>query len=236
MSELLILDQLGKTFNGHTKLAQQVLTDISFNVKAGEFIALVGPSGSGKSTLLNILGLLDTASTGQLKLLGQNTEHLSDVQLTQLRNQHLGFVFQFHHLLNAFTAMENVLMPYMLGQGRPNKEQKDYAAHLLEHVGLAAVMQRPANQLSGGQQQRVAIARALMNKPKLLLADEPTGNLDSRNAQAIFELFAQLNQQQKCAVILVTHDLSLSKMTQRTLAILDGKLEYDGCAAQFSGF
>lgn len=236
MSNILSLTDVAKVFNPHSILAQTVLHNINFSVQQGEFITLLGPSGSGKSTLLNLLGLLDSPSSGQINLLGKATEQLTDAQLTQLRNQYLGFVFQFHHLLSAFSALENVLMPSMLGRGKPNAEQREHALQLLEQVGLSNCAQRPASQLSGGQQQRVAIARALMNKPQLLLADEPTGNLDSKNAREVFELFAQINQQTGCAIILVTHDEHLSKVSQRTLAILDGRLEYDGASAGFEGF
>ena len=207
---------------------QRVLQQINLQVKQGELLALVGQSGSGKSSLLNLMGLLDTPSAGELIMQGQLTNHLSDNQKTQLRNQYLGFVFQFHHLLSAFNVLDNVLMPLMLSDGKPSAQQRARALELLEQVGLVDLAQRSALALSGGQQQRVAIARALINQPALLLADEPTGNLDSETSAEVFALFKQLNRSLDCAIVIVTHDPNLSQQCPRKVQLHDGKIIYDG--------
>ena len=227
-SEVLRLQQVDKTFNAGTPLASQVLHDINLRLCRGELAALIGPSGSGKSTLLNIIGLLDSPSSGDLYLLGQPTRDSDDATRTALRNQAIGFVFQFHHLISAFSVLENVLMPLMIRHGKPSRAERQLALELLAEVGLADLAERRPTQISGGQQQRVAIARALVTRPPLLLADEPTGNLDSRSAQGIFELFRRVNQQLGCAILVVTHDQQLANSCQRIIQLSDGHIVADG--------
>ena len=188
---------------------------------------MIGPSGSGKSTLLNILGLLDKPSSGELYLLGKATSSMDDAGRTALRGNSIGFVFQFHHLIQAFTALDNVLMPLMLTRGKPDKFAIQQARELLAAVGLEKFANRKPNELSGGQQQRVAIARALITEPALLLADEPTGNLDTQTAAEVFELFHKVNRERDCAVLLVTHDPRLSANCDRTINLVDGRIESD---------
>ena len=227
-SEVLRLQQVDKTFNAGTPLVSQVLHDINLRLCRGELAALIGPSGSGKSTLLNLIGLLDTPSSGELYLLGQPTRNSDDATRTALRNQAIGFVFQFHHLISAFSVLENVLMPLMIRHGKPSRAERQLALELLAEVGLADLAERRPTQISGGQQQRVAIARALITGPPLLLADEPTGNLDSRSAQGIFELFRRVNQQLGCAILVVTHDQQLANSCQRIIQLSDGHIVADG--------
>ena len=227
-SEVLRLQQVDKTFNAGTPLVSQVLHDINLRLCRGELAALIGPSGSGKSTLLNLIGLLDTPSSGELYLLGQPTRNSDDATRTALRNQAIGFVFQFHHLISAFSVLENVLMPLMIRHGKPSRAERQLALELLAEVGLADLAERRPTQISGGQQQRVAIARALVTRPPLLLADEPTGNLDSRSAQGIFELFRRVNQQLGCAILVVTHDQQLANSCQRIIQLSDGHIVADG--------
>jgi lipoprotein-releasing system ATP-binding protein len=205
-----------------------VLHDINLRLCRGELAALIGPSGSGKSTLLNLIGLLDTPSSGELYLLGQPTRDSDDATRTALRNQAIGFVFQFHHLISAFSVLENVLMPLMIRHGKPSRAERQLALELLAEVGLADLAERRPTQISGGQQQRVAIARALVTRPPLLLADEPTGNLDSRSAQGIFELFRRVNQQLGCAILVVTHDQQLASSCQRIIQLSDRHIVADG--------
>ena len=225
MSEpVLKLEGLGKTFNQGTALEARIIKGINLEVFPGELCALTGSSGSGKSTLLNLIGLLDTPTEGELYIQSQATRRLSDTQRTHLRNHALGFIFQFHHLINAFSVLDNVLMPLILRSGKPSATHRAKAMALLEHVGLSKHIHKFPNQLSGGQQQRVAIARALITEPPLLLADEPTGNLDSHTADEIFSLFEQLNRTQRCAMIIVTHDPKLAQRCPRQLHMQDGCL------------
>ena len=233
---VLQLDQLNKIFNPDTPLANHVLHDISLQVNRGELVALVGTSGSGKSTLLNVMGLLDVASAGELRIQGhliqgQLSQRLSEQQRTQLRSESLGFVFQFHHLISAFSVLDNVLMPLMLRYGKPTAEQTAYAEYLLNEVGLGNFIRQSTNSLSGGQQQRVAIARALVTRPALVLADEPTGNLDTQTADEVFNLFERFNVEHKCAIVIVTHDPRLSARCPRTIRLRDGRVVYDGASA-----
>ena len=200
---------------------------LDLRLQRSDFVALVGASGSGKSTLLNLIGLLDQPTGGELFLLGEPTRHMDDARRTALRGSAIGFVFQFHHLIQAFTALDNVLMPLMVATGKPTREQSDRARALLAQVGLAGLEQRKPDQLSGGQQQRVAVARALITRPALLLADEPTGNLDSASAAEVFALFRTFNREFGCAVLLVTHDARLSAQCDRTVTLVDGRIERD---------
>ncbi len=221
---VLRLEGLRKVFNPGTALEAEVLHGIDLQLLPGELVALIGPSGSGKSTLLNLIGLLDTPSAGELFLLGQPTRDSDDRARTHLRNRAIGFVFQFHHLISAFSVLENVLMPLMIRQGKPSRTDVELARSLLDEVGLSAFADKKPTQLSGGQQQRVAIARALVTRPPLLLADEPTGNLDTRTAQSVFELFHRINAQFGCAVLVVTHDPRLAADCQRTIQLVDGQI------------
>lgn len=225
--EVLRLEALRKSYNIAQPNEVEVLHGINLCIERHDFAALIGPSGSGKSTLLNILGLLDKPSSGELYLLGQATSSMDDAGRTALRGNSIGFVFQFHHLIQAFTALDNVLMPLMLTRGKPDKFAIQQARELLAAVGLEKFANRKPNELSGGQQQRVAIARALITEPALLLADEPTGNLDTQTAAEVFELFHKVNRERDCAVLLVTHDPRLSANCDRTINLVDGRIESD---------
>jgi len=225
--EVLRLDGLRKSYNVGKPNEVEVLHGIDLTLGAHDFAALVGPSGSGKSTLLNMLGLLDTPTSGELFLSGHATRHMDDASRTALRGGHIGFVFQFHHLIQAFNSIENVLMPLMLTKGKPSQEDRDNAMSLLDQVGLAKYANVKPGELSGGQQQRVAIARALVARPTLLLADEPTGNLDTRTADEVFQLFRRFNQEFHCAVLIVTHDPRLSASCDRTITLVDGHIVSD---------
>ena len=226
-AEVLRLEALRKSYNIAQPNEVEVLHGIDLCIERHDFAALIGPSGSGKSTLLNILGLLDKPSSGELYLLGQATSSMDDAGRTALRGNSIGFVFQFHHLIQAFTALDNVLMPLMLTRGKPDKFAIQQARELLAAVGLEKFANRKPNELSGGQQQRVAIARALITEPALLLADEPTGNLDTQTAAEVFELFHKVNRERDCAVLLVTHDPRLSENCDRTINLVDGRIESD---------
>ena len=228
---VLQLDKLNKIFNTGTPLQNHVLHDISLQVSRGELVALVGTSGSGKSTLLNVMGLLDVSSSGELRIQGQLVQGMTEQQRTQLRSESIGFVFQFHHLISAFSVLDNVLMPLMLRFGKPSTAQVEYAQYLLGEVGLTQFMHQSTNRLSGGQQQRVAIARALVTRPALVFADEPTGNLDTQTADEVFSLFERFNVEHQCAIVIVTHDPRLSARCPRTIRLTDGRIVYDGASA-----
>jgi len=224
MRPIIELRQLRKSYGQGTPVEAEVLHGIDLVIAAGEFAALTGPSGSGKSTLLNIIGLLERPSSGQLLIDGVDIASLDEAALTALRGRSIGFIFQFHHLLPGFSALENVMMPSIIDSGWPSVPAFDAALRLLDLVGLKdAAHKRPA-QLSGGMQQRVAIARALSLSPRLILADEPTGNLDSHSAHDVFELLHSINQQQHSACLIVTHDARLAARCQRQIQIEDGQL------------
>ena len=225
--EVLRLEGLRKSYNIGRPNEVEVLHGIDLRLDSADFAALVGPSGSGKSTLLNLIGLLDSSTAGELFLQGEPTRKMDDGARTALRGRHIGFVFQFHHLIGAFTALENVLMPWMVAKGRPDREITGWARSLLADVGLEKFVDRRPDELSGGQQQRVAIARALVTRPSLLLADEPTGNLDTRTAAEVFELLRRFNAQFGCAVLVVTHDPRLSESCDRTINLVDGRIVSD---------
>lgn len=225
--QVLRLEALRKSYNIDQPNEIEVLHGIDLTIGRNDFAALIGPSGSGKSTLLNLLGLLDKPTSGELYLQGKPTSAMDDNQLTAMRGSNIGFVFQFHHLISAFSVLENVLMPLMLNQGKPNKLAIEKARELLVAVGLEKFIHSKPGQLSGGQQQRVAIARALITDPPLLLADEPTGNLDTRTAAEVFELFRKVNKERGCAILLVTHDPRLSAACDRTINLVDGRIESD---------
>jgi lipoprotein-releasing system ATP-binding protein len=205
-----------------------VLHGIDLTLGPAEFVALTGPSGSGKSTLLNLVGLLDRPTSGEVYLQGTPTSSLDDLERTRLRARHLGFVFQFHHLLPAFTAAENVEMPLLADRGRRDAEMRGRAVALLDEVGLRERMDYPATKLSGGQQQRVAIARALVSSPPLVLADEPTGNLDSESGEQAFRLLRRFNETRGIAFLIVTHDERIARRCDRVIHMVDGRIVSDG--------
>ncbi|MDG6896826.1 ABC transporter ATP-binding protein [Actinobacillus delphinicola] len=220
--KLLDCQHVSKTFQSGDEKTQ-ILHDVNFSIKKGEMIAILGSSGSGKSTLLHILGGLEQATEGDVLLLGESLQKNNDEKLARLRNEHLGFVYQFHHLMMDFTALENVMMPMLIGR-KNKKEAKARAEELLKAVGLAHRMHYKPAMLSGGERQRVAIARALVNNPALVLADEPTGNLDHKTTEGIFELLQKLNREQNTAFLLVTHDTQLANKLPRRLMMRDGIL------------
>ena len=213
-----------KSFGVGTPVETEVLHGIDLQVRAGEFVAVVGPSGSGKSTLLNLVGLLDRPTSGHLLIQGQDTTTLDDTALTRLRGHSIGFVFQYHHLLGAFTALENVMMPLLGDAGFPNAVMRQRAAELIAAVGLADKVDQLTGALSGGQQQRVSVARALAMNPPLLLADEPTGNLDTVSADAVFALLRRFTREHGMAVLFVTHNPELAERCDRTVRVVDGQL------------
>ncbi len=202
----------------------QVLHDVNLQVKAGELVAIIGSSGSGKSTLLHIMGTLDKPSRGSVTMLGQDLYQLSAAKQARVRNQDLGFIYQFHHLLPEFTALENVAMPGLI-EGRPRSEVEQQAKELLTRVGLAHRLSHTPAEMSGGERQRTAIARALINQPKLVLADEPTGNLDAASGDAVYDLIRELGEQLGTAFIIVTHDPQLAQRMDRQLTMKDGVLQ-----------
>jgi lipoprotein-releasing system ATP-binding protein len=204
------------------KSTVEVIKGLSLTVHAGEFISIVGSSGSGKSTLLHVLGGLDRPTEGQVWLNGQRFDHMGEAERGYLRNQHLGFVYQFHHLLPEFSALENVAMPLMLREGTHYKDVKAQAEYLLNRVGLSHRLTHKPGELSGGERQRVALARALVAKPALMMADEPTGNLDRKTAVKIFELLSDLRQEFNMAMLIVTHDEQLAQTADSILHMQDG--------------
>lgn len=226
MADLLVAEGLEKTY-GVGDAATRALKGVNFTVAEGEFASIVGQSGSGKSTLLNLIGLLDTPSAGRVLLAGEDTGTLNRVGRARLRNEALGFVFQFHYLLPEFSVWENLTMPAQIA-GRPLiAEEQDQALETLALLGLEGLEGKNANQLSGGQKQRVAIGRALMNRPKLILADEPTGNLDTGNTEAVYTLFRTINAELGTTFLIVTHDRAVAQQTDRILEVRDGELVQD---------
>ena len=213
-----------KAYNAGTPIETEVLHGIDLTLRRGEFCAVMGPSGSGKSTLLNLIGLLDRPTAGTLAVCGQQTVGLDDRALTRLRGHSIGFVFQYHHLITAFSALENVMMPMLGAAGFPNAAMRARAQALLASVGLTRWQHNPAGKLSGGQQQRVAVARALAMNPPLLLADEPTGNLDTQSADDVLALLRDLNRQQGTSVLFVTHNPALAERCDRTIQVVDGRV------------
>jgi lipoprotein-releasing system ATP-binding protein len=215
---------LGRTLGAQVK--QTILEDIDLQVRRGEFVALTGPSGSGKSTLLYLLGVLDRPTTGQVLIDGVDASGLDDDERAHLRNAKLGFVFQFHFLLPEFSILENVMIP-MLRRKIAKEEARDVAAQTLTNLGLGDLTKRYPDELSGGQQQRVSVARAIAGAPTILLADEPTGNLDSNNGETVFRLFEQLNQGRGATIVMVTHDPAFAARASRQIVLKDGRIQED---------
>lgn len=224
MVEVLRIEKVCKAYNAGTPAEVEVLHDIDLTLQPGEFVALMGPSGSGKSTLLNIIGLLDRPSSGRLFINGEKTGELNDGDLTRLRGHSIGFIFQSHFLISAFTALENVMMPMLVDHSFPTEEMKTRACKLLTEMGLEKWQNNLVNNMSGGQQQRVAIGRALAMSPSLILADEPTGNLDTVSADTVFGMMRQVNLKDKTTFLIVTHNLDLAKRCDRIIDVVDGRI------------
>lgn len=220
--ELKNIDKIyGKT------IKTQVLFDVSISFKERSFNSIIGESGSGKSTLLNIMGTLDSPTNGQVYIDGERTDGMSKDKIVEIRNKKIGFIFQAHFLLPEFTALENVLMPYNISHKKASKEVYERAEELLDLVGIYKVKDNLANNMSGGQQQRTAIARALINNPRIVLADEPTGNLDSQSTENVYKIMREVNEKFKTTFIIITHDQRIAGRADRVVEILDGKIYKD---------
>ncbi len=225
MAKVIELKNIEKIYG--TAIKTQVLFDLNLHFEESSFNSIIGQSGSGKSTLLNIIGTLDNPTSGEVIIDGKNTKGMSKNQLAALRNEALGFIFQFHYLLPEYTALENVLMPYKIKKANPPKEIYERANELLDLVGLSKVKNNLSTNMSGGQQQRTAIARALINNPKIILADEPTGNLDSESTENIYKLLRDINEKYKTTFIIVTHDRKIAEKADRIVEIKDGRINMD---------
>ncbi len=233
MSEYAVeMESVSKIYGDIVKT--HALKGINLKVKMGEFAAILGPSGSGKSTLLNILGALDKPTEGLVRICGSSLAELDADGLSHLRRKELGFIFQFHYLLPEFTALENVMMPSIISGAKSAAEAKGQAVDLLDRVGLSGKYGSKPSQLSGGQQQRVSIARALAGNRKLVLADEPTGNLDSRNGTEVFDLMREFNASIGTTCLIVTHDLTLAQKTDRVIEVVDGHIRFDGPPSHYA--
>lgn len=225
--EILRLQDVHKSYGVGTPIETEVLHGIDLSLAPGEFAALVGPSGSGKSTLLSIVGLLERPSSGTIFIQGREINRLDETAITELRGRTLGFVFQFHYLIPAFTALENVLMPQLIDRGYRDREMEQRASALLDEVGLLSAAAKKPSELSGGMQQRVAVARALAMNAPMVLADEPTGNLDTHTADEIFELLRRFNRDYRTAFLIVTHDPRLAARCDRKIELVDGRIISD---------
>ncbi len=225
MEKIMELRNIDKIYG--TQIQTQVLYDINLSFEQGSFNSIIGQSGSGKSTLLNIMGTLDRPTNGQVLIKGIPANEMTENELADLRNTSIGFVFQFHYLLPEFTAIENVLMPFQIQTGKITKEIRNKAEEYMDLVGLSQVRNNPSSKMSGGQQQRTAIARALINRPSIILADEPTGNLDSDSTETIYELMRDINQKLGTTFIIITHDRRIAEKADRIVEIKDGRINLD---------
>ncbi|WP_027308457.1 ABC transporter ATP-binding protein [Caloramator sp. ALD01] len=225
MANVIELKNINKIYGKIIK--NQVLYDVNLSFKEGTFNSIIGASGSGKSTILNIMGTLDKPTSGEVYIDGKRTDLMSKNELAEVRNKKIGFIFQFHYLLPEFTALENVLMPYLIKEGKAPKDVVKRAEELLELVGLTKVKNNKATNMSGGQQQRTAIARALINNPKIILADEPTGNLDSESTEAVYEIMRDINKKMGTTFIVITHDRRIAEKADRIVEIKDGRVYMD---------
>ena len=225
MDSIIKLQAVNKIYGKEIKT--QVLTNVNLDIKPQSFNSIIGASGSGKSTLLNIIGTLDRPTNGEVYIAGTKTDRMSKGDLARLRNETIGFVFQFHYLLPEFTALENVLMPYRIKNGRITKEAQTRAEELMALMGLEKVMHNRATRMSGGQQQRTAIARALINSPQIILADEPTGNLDSESTEAVYDILRDINEKFKTTFLIITHDRRIAQKADRIIEIKDGQIALD---------
>ena len=221
---VLRIEKVRKSYNIGMTSEVEILHGVDLILQPGEFVALMGPSGSGKSTLLNIIGLLDRATSGRLFINGEETSTLDDAALTKLRGHSIGFIFQAHFLISAFTALENIMMPMLVDETFPTATMKSRAHGLLAEMGLEKWENNLANNMSGGQQQRVAIARALAMNPSLILADEPTGNIDTVSTDTVFEMMRNVNIKDKTTFLIVTHNLDLAKRCDRIITVVDGQI------------
>ncbi|QGA69312.1 ABC transporter ATP-binding protein [Sulfolobus sp. E11-6] len=215
------LENVTKIYEGNVKTV--VLRDINLSIDEGEFISILGPSGSGKSTLLSILGILDRPSQGKVYVYEKDVTKLSDNEISKIRNEYIGFVFQNFNLIQRLSVLQNVELP-LVARGIPKKKREEIAINSLKLVGLDGLISKKPSELSGGQQQRVAIARALAQNPKIILADEPTGNLDSNNAKIVMNIFKKINEEFKSTIVVVTHDREVASYTRRKIYIRDGKI------------
>jgi lipoprotein-releasing system ATP-binding protein len=231
VSEVVHLEGVAKEYRGDG-VVTPVLFDIDLLIGSGEFVALVGPSGSGKSTLLNLLGLLDRPTSGRAVIAGQDVTAADEATRTRIRGETIGFIFQFHHLISAFTATENLCLPLAIEAGKMDRAMRQQAANALERVGLGDRTTARPSELSGGQQQRVAVARALMRRPPLVLADEPTGNLDTKSAAGVFELLRAVNREEGTAFLIVTHDEAMAARCDRRITLVDGRIVSDESSGQ----
>ncbi len=227
MPKIVELKNINKIYGENTPNPTQVLFDLSLDFEASTFNSIIGQSGSGKSTLLNILGTLDKATSGDVFINGKDTQKMKKDEVSDLRNADIGFIFQFHYLLPEFTALENVLLPFKITKKPMTKEVMDRANELLDIVGLSDKKNNLAMNLSGGQQQRVAIARSLINNPRIILADEPTGNLDSDTTDQVYELLREINEKYKTTFIVITHDRHIAEKADRIIEIKDGRIHLD---------
>ncbi|MDY0257695.1 ABC transporter ATP-binding protein [Gudongella oleilytica] len=225
MANIIQLEEINKIYG--EKIKTQVLFDLNLSFEENSFNSIIGASGSGKSTLLNIIGTLDKPTSGRVFIDGNRTDTLNKEELAVLRNKTIGFIFQFHYLLPEFTARENVLIPYRIGNYKVPREMEEWADELLDLVGLTKVKNNLATDMSGGQQQRTAIARALINRPKLILADEPTGNLDSDSTKTIYSTLRDINEKFKTTFVIITHDQRIAEQADRIVEIKDGRINLD---------
>lgn len=225
MHKILELNNINKVYG--EKVKTQVLYDVNLSFEESSFNSIIGASGSGKSTLMNIMGTLDKATSGEVLIQGQNISDLNKNGLASLRNETIGFIFQFHYLLPEFTVFENILIPYRIKNGKTTKEAINRANDLIEIVGLSKVKNNMATDISGGQQQRAAIARALINSPKIILGDEPTGNLDSETTEIVYGLLKEINKEFKSTFIVITHDKRIAEKADRIIEIKDGRINMD---------